>query len=68
MHGAASTAKAERTAAALFGGDLDLLDEETILDAFADAPSTSLPRQRLDGSGTPLADLLVDDRPGQLEE
>jgi tyrosyl-tRNA synthetase len=60
VHGAASTAKVERTAAALFGGELELLDEESILDAFADAPSTAIPRQRLDGSGSPLVDLLVD--------
>ncbi len=60
VHGAESTAKAERTAAALFGGDLELLDEEAILDAFADAPSTALARQRLDGSGIPLVELLVD--------
>lgn len=60
VHGPERAAQAERTAEALFGGDLGLLDEQSILDAFADAPSTSLPRQRLDGSGTPLVDLLVD--------
>lgn len=60
VHGPERAAQAERTAEALFGGDLGLLDEQSILDAFADAPSTSLPRQRLEGSGTPLVDLLVD--------
>lgn len=60
VHGADSTAKVERAAAALFGGDLELLDEDSILDVFADAPSTVLPRQRLDASGTPLVDLLVE--------
>ncbi|MGH9081256.1 MAG: tyrosine--tRNA ligase [Acidimicrobiales bacterium] len=60
VHGADSTSQAERTTAALFGGDLSLLDEQSILDAFSDAPSTVLPRHRLDGSGTPLVDLLVD--------
>jgi tyrosyl-tRNA synthetase len=60
VHGAESTRMAERTAAALFGGDLALLDEQSILDVFSDAPSTVLSRNRLDGSGTPLADLLVE--------
>jgi tyrosyl-tRNA synthetase len=60
VHGAESTHKAERTAAALFGGDLALLDEQSILDVFSEAPSTILSRHRLDGSGTPLADLLVE--------
>jgi tyrosyl-tRNA synthetase len=60
VHGTASAQQAERTAAALFGGDLALLDEQSILDVFSDAPSTILPRSRLDGSGTPLVDLLVE--------
>jgi tyrosyl-tRNA synthetase len=60
VHGDDSAQKAERTAEALFGGDLALLDEQSILDAFSGAPSTTLPRSRLDGAGTPLVDLLVD--------
>jgi tyrosyl-tRNA synthetase len=60
VHGPERTAQAERTAAALFDGDLDLLDDQSIRDAFADAPSTTFPRQRLGGSGTSLVDLLVD--------
>jgi tyrosyl-tRNA synthetase len=60
VHGEDETAKAERTAAALFGEDLGVLDEQSILDVFSEAPSTTFPRSRLDGSGTSLVDLLVD--------
>ena len=37
-----------------------MLDERTLLDVFADAPSTALSRGRLDGQGVPLVDLLVE--------
>ncbi len=59
VHGPDETARAERTAAALFVEDLSVLDEQAILDVFSEAPSTVLPRSRLDGSGTALVDLLT---------
>ena len=43
VHGAEETERAEQAAAALFGGDLSGLDERTLLDVFADAPSSDLP-------------------------
>ena len=60
VHGADETARAEHAAAALFGGDLAGLDERTLLDVFADAPSTDLARTRLDGEGELLVDLLAE--------
>jgi tyrosyl-tRNA synthetase len=60
VHGAAETARAEQAAAALFGEEVALLDERTLLDVFADAPSTTLARSRLDGRGLTLVDLLVE--------
>ncbi len=60
VHGADEAARAEHAAAALFGGDLAGMDERTLLDVFADAPSTDLPRGRLDGAGVPLVDLLAE--------
>jgi tyrosyl-tRNA synthetase len=60
VHGPDEALRAERTATALFGEDLTVLDEQSILDAFAEAPSTTFPRGRLDGPGSPLVDLLVD--------
>ena len=60
VHGADETARAEHAAAALFGGELAGLDERTLLDVFADAPSTDMARSRLDGEGELLVDLLAD--------
>lgn len=60
VHGAEETARAEAAAAALFGGDLSGLDERTLLDVFADAPSTDLVAGRLDGAGELLVDLLAE--------
>jgi len=60
VHGADEAARAEHAAAALFGGDLAGLDERTLLDVFADAPSTDLARTRLDGEGELVVDLLAE--------
>ena len=43
VHGETETARAEQASAALFGEEVALLDERTVLDVFADAPSTTLP-------------------------
>jgi tyrosyl-tRNA synthetase len=59
VHGDQETERAERAAAALFGGEVAELDEQSLLDVFADAPSTQMARSRLDG-GLPLVDLLVE--------
>jgi tyrosyl-tRNA synthetase len=60
VHGADEAIGAEHAAAALFGGGLAGLDERTLLDVFADAPSTDLARTRLDGAGELLVDLLAE--------
>ncbi len=60
VHGSAETRRAEQAAAALFSEDLTQLDQRSILEVFAEAPSTPLPRSRLDGHGVPLVDLLVE--------
>lgn len=60
VHGASEAERAELAAAALFGGDVAALDERSILDVFADAPSTTLPRSRLHGEGAALVDLMVE--------
>ena len=60
VHGGAETERAEQAAAALFSEDIAHLDEQSILDVFAEAPSTKVARTRLDGAGLPLVDLLVD--------
>ena len=60
VHGADETRRAEEAAAALFGGDVAGLDEATLLDVFADAPSTDVARTALEGEGVLLVDLLAD--------
>ncbi|MGP8005428.1 MAG: tyrosine--tRNA ligase [Acidimicrobiales bacterium] len=60
VHGRAETERAERAAAALFGEEVAGLDERSLLDVFADAPSTELSRSRLDDGGLPLVDLLAE--------
>jgi tyrosyl-tRNA synthetase len=60
VHGEAETERAEQAAGALFSEDIAHLDEQSILDVFAEAPSTNVSRSRLDGPGIPLVDLLVE--------
>ncbi len=60
VHGEADTERAEHAAAALFGEEVAVLDEASLLDVFSDAPSTTVPRSRLDGRGLALVDLLVE--------
>jgi tyrosyl-tRNA synthetase len=59
VHGTVATTRAEEAAAALFRGQVAELDEVTLLDVFADVPSTTLERARLDG-GVLLVDLLAE--------
>ena len=60
VHGADETRRAEEAGTALFGEDVAALDERTLLDVFAEAPSTDLPRTALDDPGTLLVDVLAD--------
>ncbi|HEX3565525.1 MAG TPA: tyrosine--tRNA ligase [Acidimicrobiales bacterium] len=60
VHGAAEMERAEGAASALFGEGIVELDEPTLLDLFAEAPSTSVPRAQLEGDGLSLVDLLVE--------
>ncbi len=56
VHGWEAATDAAQAAAALFGGDLGGLSERSLLDTFAEAPSTALARSVLPA---PLLDLLV---------
>ena len=60
VHGEAEAAAAERAAAVLFTEDIASLEERTLLEVFADAPSSTRPRPDLEGSGLPLVDALAD--------
>ena len=62
VHGPDEADGAERAAAALFSEAIAELDERMLLDVFADAPSTTIARSRLDGAGLPLVDALAETR------
>lgn len=57
VHGQSEMQRAEAAAKALFGGDLRLLDESTLLEVFEEAPSKDLSKEWV---GRPLVDALVE--------
>jgi tyrosyl-tRNA synthetase len=59
VHGPEAAAGAQRAGAALFDEELGGLDEQTLLDVFEDAPSSTLERGVLTG-GLGLVEALVD--------
>jgi tyrosyl-tRNA synthetase len=60
VHGREEMERAERAASALFGEAIVELDEPTLLDVFAEAPSTQVDRARLEGEGLSLVDLVAE--------
>ena len=59
VHGPGEADAAARTAQALYAGDLRSLDEAALLDVFAEAPSSRLPRQALGSDGPSLVELVA---------
>ena len=59
VHGEAEAARAERAAGVLFSEEVATLDEATLLEVFADAPSSTRPRADLD-AGVPVVEALRD--------
>jgi tyrosyl-tRNA synthetase len=60
VHGREEAERARQASEALFAGDLSGLDEATLVEVFAEAPSTPLARARLEGDGVMLVDLLAE--------
>ena len=58
IHGEAAAQSAERAGRALFGQEIQSLDEATLLEIVADAPSSTLTRAEL-AAGVDAADLLA---------
>ena len=58
-HGDDALRSARAATEALFGGDVSSLSAAQLLDVFHDVPSTDIPRQRLEGEGVPLTELLT---------
>lgn len=59
VHGDTALARAEEAARALFGGALSSLSARDVQDIFDDVPSTTVPRNALEGDGLPLVDALL---------
>ena len=60
IHGPQAADAARRAARVLYGGELDGLDERTLLEVFAEAPATDRALADLSGDGIGLVDLLAD--------
>ena len=58
-HGESGLQKALAATDVLFGGDISGLSADELLDIFQDVPSSSLPRERLEGDGIGLQELAV---------
>ncbi|MCL4312535.1 MAG: tyrosine--tRNA ligase [Actinobacteria bacterium] len=58
VHGDSATHQAEMASQALFSTEVDQLEEETLLEVFKEAPSTTLPKSFLDGSPS-MSDAFV---------
>lgn len=59
LHGPEACEKAEAASAALFSGNVRSIDASMLGDVFADVPTISEPRSRLDGDGFDVVDLLI---------
>ena len=58
VHGPAEAARAEQAAQVLFSEEIASLDEDMLVEVFADAPSSDLARSQLDGAGLLVVDAL----------
>jgi tyrosyl-tRNA synthetase len=59
VHGPDATAEAVRASEILFGGDLEGVTETTFNEILGEVPTREIPRERIDGTGMPLLELLV---------
>ena len=58
-HGDSGLQNAQAATNVLFGGDISGLTADELLDIFRDVPSSSLPRERLEGEGVALLELMT---------
>jgi tyrosyl-tRNA synthetase len=59
IHGEGACADAIRASEILFGGGLEGISESTFNEVVGEVPSKKIEKDRLDGAGTPLVELLV---------
>jgi tyrosyl-tRNA synthetase len=60
VHGEEGLNTAQRATEIFFGAEIQRLSDAQLEGIFADVPSKELPWQRLDGTGLPIADALVE--------
>jgi tyrosyl-tRNA synthetase len=60
VHGESATLEAQRASEILFGGDLSGIAESTFNEIVGEVPTGKLQRNRLEGAGAPLVELMVD--------
>ncbi|MFZ8825232.1 MAG: tyrosine--tRNA ligase [Candidatus Caldipriscus sp.] len=60
VHGEDAMRRAERASRVLFGEEIKDLNLREILEIFSDVPSREIPKERFEGEGYPLVELLVD--------
>ncbi|MFZ8833550.1 MAG: tyrosine--tRNA ligase [Candidatus Caldipriscus sp.] len=60
VHGEGAMRRAERASKVLFGEEIKDLNLREILEIFSDVPSKEIPKERFEGEGYPLVELLVD--------
>lgn len=60
VHGDDEARRVERAAEALYTEDVAALDETTLLEVFADSPSSTRPRSEIDGVGLDPVDVFAD--------
>ena len=58
-HGDSGLQNAQAATNVLFGGDISGLTADELLDIFQDVPSSSMPRERLEGEGVALLELIT---------
>jgi tyrosyl-tRNA synthetase len=59
IHGTSATAEAVRASEILFGGELEGIPETTFNDIVGEVPTRDLERNKLEGTGSPVVELLV---------
>jgi len=60
VHGEDAMRRAERASKVLFGEEIKDLNLREIFEIFSDVPSREIPKERFEGEGYPIVDLLVD--------
>lgn len=60
VHGEDAMRRAERASKVLFGEEIQDLNLREILEIFSDVPSREIPKERFEGEGYPIVELLVD--------